>query len=343
MVLRFLSVTFVGLLLTVSSAANAQKKKRRKPDLTIFKSVNVPLKEVSGLGLFEELSGEEYLIYAVGDASAQAHVSTWQKTTQVGPKRIMDFQPAFLERFSPCLDLGSKWCKDVAKSVSGDWEAVQVDGKRRVYFLQEMSGLVFVTDADGYFVRAINLDFSGALASHESKTQLKDPPATHRAEGFVLMQKGRLLVLHQKNPTKLIEFGPPNTDSLGINEDSFLSRVESFDLPPENDGKIVYKASKSWGFNGLGKGCDLNELTYDTRRKSLLVLSKKCKEVIELKKVLGTDSQEQIMVKKRYRLPRQIRSPEGLVSLPNGMWMVASESNKIKRKNLFILKLRKDT
>ena len=99
---------------------------------------------------------------------------------------------------------------------TSQFEGVAADGAGRVFILEESPGHVYVFDA--------------ALTKVEARITLRvrpDDPAfatlaeawaahpNSRGEGIVLLDRGHLLILKEKDPRRLIEFGPDGDQPVG--------------------------------------------------------------------------------------------------------------------------------
>ena len=102
---------------------------------------------------------------------------------------------------------------------ASQWEAVAVDGKESVCMLSETHAEITchghrLRHAKGVFT----LDVSGIPALDSA---WKAQPNS-RGEGMLLMKKGHVLVLKEKKPSLLIEFGPEGDQPVGYGPDTFL-------------------------------------------------------------------------------------------------------------------------
>lgn len=328
---------FYIFIACMSICGSALAEKKSKDDLTIYKAFNIPLEEVSGLAVYEELTTDKYKVFAVGDRRSKIYSSSWYKTTLEGTPGEIDFTGLMLNRFSPCEDHDNAWCSSLANELNSDWEAIQVDGQGNSYILQEHSGLILIVDTLNEYAGEIRLDYRPLYKSYEAKTNLK---ASRRSlgEGLVLLKEGHILLAYQNDPPLIVEYGPQKNKPLGIQKSSFLSRVQPF-VPPKKDEdqkRFEFEPLKYWEVAGIGE-CDLNEIVYDTRTDELLALSKKCSKVMALKTIRDGVSGEKLQIAKSWSLPSRIRFAEGLAVLPDGKWLIAGDYKKKTIKNTFIV------
>ena len=92
-------------------------------------------------------------------------------------------------------------------------EAVCADGLGRVLLLQETPPRVELIDPKALKVVA-SIDL--AVEGRSEIARAWSDPKGSRGEGMVLLPDGHLLIAKEKKPAALIEFGPPNSRSLGV-------------------------------------------------------------------------------------------------------------------------------
>jgi hypothetical protein len=312
---------------------------RPRRELEIANSYRIPIAEVSALARVRSLSTETRKssggvdLYAVGDSSHE-----------VVRFRIAD--PA---------DEPDIQVHDIATTLgrhennASQWEAVATDGKNTVCMLSETHAEISCLDTRLQRVRArFNLDVSG-IAGLDSAW--KEQPNS-RGEGMLLMKKGHVLVLKEKKPSMLIEFGPEGDQPIGYGPDTFLEPDEAFAGLTGSSGQPVYRANRSgepapsalvalktWEFSDR-----LRELASDASEISLgpdgrvYLLSQESATLIRLEKTLKPGERKAGMEHGAYwRLPQGMDKAEGLV-IDDGMhpW-VGIDIKQIGRPNLFQL------
>ncbi|MFN2628570.1 MAG: hypothetical protein ABR569_08040, partial [Gaiellaceae bacterium] len=159
-------------------------------DSEIERAFRLPIDEVSALSVRREtellaVGDEEFVIVhaAIGDDGLR---------NEFHSRRVGDI-----------LD------DDVRDGESGsEWEAIAADGEGRVFIVRESSLTVVVLSRglDSH-VHTIELDVKDG--PDERASQLLDD-VNAGPEGILLLQGGRLLVVKQKDPALLIEFGSPD-------------------------------------------------------------------------------------------------------------------------------------
>lgn len=316
--------------------------------LAIMDSYNLPIAEVSGLARirFPSMnagkSGDSIDLYAVGDASykvARFRMGNLNDASNAGQQPDIRVQDS-------AYALGRQ------AGDASQWEAVAVDGKKSVCMLSETHAEITCLDASLQHAKGVfTLDVSGVPALDSA---WKEQPNS-RGEGMLLMKKGHVLVLKEKKPSMLIEFGPEGAQPMGYGPDAFLAADEEFAALGENSGSPVYRASqvaparelpprrlvalKAWEFSDR-----LHELATDASEIALgpdgrvYLLSQESAMLIRLEKTLKPGERKVGMEHGAFwRLPRGMDKAEGLV-IDNGMhpW-VGIDIKQTSRPNLFRL------
>jgi hypothetical protein len=311
-----------------SEAAEASDRQ-----LAIIGSYNLPIAEVSGLARIKAEKNDEIDLYAVGDATHEV-----VRFRIGGPADEPDIQVRDIAHL-----LGRH------ENNASQWEAVATDGKNTVCMLSETHAGISCVDTRLERLKArFSLDVSG-IAGLDSTW--KDQPNS-RGEGMLLMKKGHVLVLKEKRPSMLIEFGPEGDQPMGYGPDTFLEPDEAFAGLAGSSGEPVYRANRSaepapralvalkaWEFPDR-----LRELASDASEISLgpdgrvYLLSQESATLIRLQKTLRPDESKAVMEHGAYwRLPQGMDKAEGLV-IDDGMhpW-VAIDIKQTDRPNLFRL------
>lgn len=166
---------------------------------TLTKVGRIPIREVSGLAL-RKRNGLEVL--AIGDRDFRLAVGKLEGGA-VSRFGVVDLR-------KPLQKAGIKLQK------TSQWEGVASDGQR-VFVLEEAPGHVFVFDEKGKeLVASIRLEFRTGntdLADLELDWEMNE---NSRGEGLVLLEGGHLIVLKEKQPPRLVEFGPPGDAPVGL-------------------------------------------------------------------------------------------------------------------------------
>ena len=173
-------------------------------------------------------------------------------------------------------DLWRKLPMDVVASSDGSqFEGVACDGEGRVLVLQEGPERVLVLsrslDTLLHTIRLVvdpdDPDFGAQWHDDDNA----------RGEGMLLLRGGHLLIAKQRKPIRLIEFGPPEADPLGISPDTLLPADAPYELP-SRDEEAQFAVLASWR---LADGEDedafesINDLACDADGRLFLLSSRK--------------------------------------------------------------------
>ena len=217
------------------------------------------------------------------------------------------------------------------------WEGVAVDGSGHVFVLQEHAGparpshvFVFSPDQEA-LVGVVELHVPEG-DEEWVRSWLADPNA--RGEAVVLLGHGRLLVVKQADPIRLIEFGTPGMRPLGLGRDQLAGG-------PSVSGRpfaIRYEPLRSWGLEP-GDEPPLETLNDATVWEgALYVVSRSSRRVARLESA-GPPSAQALMVARSWTLPGAIEHPEGLAILADASPVVADDQPKRNRERDNVYKL----
>jgi hypothetical protein len=281
--------------------------------LNILEQYNLPLEEISGLALGQG-EPDSIGIYAVGDASFDAALFVFHPSTGA----------VSIEVRNVASTLHAK------AGASSQWEAVSADGQSSVCILAETTSRVDCLGADlKRKVGHIKLDVSGI--GRLNKVWKKE--ANSRGEGMVLMRRGHILLLKEKKPSLIVEFGPKGEAANGWSAEAGLQAGEAFEMP--KSGKLV--ALKVWDFaESLSAiAADASEISVGPDGR-LYMLSQQDARLIRLERNLRPD-EDKVRATAWWHLPEQLDGAEGLV-IDNELhpW-VAIDVHSMHRPNLFRL------
>ncbi|MEO7320753.1 MAG: hypothetical protein ABIW02_03840, partial [Nitrosospira sp.] len=175
--------------------------------LTITAQYNVSVAEVSGLAIVRaSTQGKEGIrLYLIGDAGFKIASLPINAT----PNDAVDFPQ----------DVAHVLGRNAA--YPSQWEAIAADGKDTVCMLSETDSEVSCLDRDLRQYRgSFSLDVSTIAQLH---SVWKAHPNS-RGEGMILMKRGHVLVLKEKQPSMLVEFGPAGDAPAGYGPDEFLHK-----------------------------------------------------------------------------------------------------------------------
>jgi hypothetical protein len=281
--------------------------------LEVLEAYSLPMREVSGLALAQ--SGEGGVdIYAVGDASYDLG-----RLRAEGPPRNVGIQ-----------------VRDVAAIASADpdaasqWEAIAMDGPLGVCALAETSARVTCLGGDQTQVVA---EFGLDVTSIPNLERPWTEEPNSRGEGMVLFREGHVLLLKEKKPPLLVEFGPEGEHPTGWNADAPLRAGETFAVPAS--GTLV--ALKVWEFadNLAALAKDGSDLTVGPDGH-LYMLSQESAVLIRLEGTLRPD-EDKVHAAAAWRLPQDLDRAEGLVIDGRMHPWVAVDVHATDRPNLYRL------
>ena len=271
----------------------------KPPKLVVLDVADVPLREVSGL----VLRGSELL--AVGDhdpvvftAPLQPWPLLWQGTDLAG-----------LE----LPDGGTQF------------EAIQPTGERTVLVLQEQPARVLHIDLSvPELIGTLLLDVPDGHRLREA--WLGD--RSSRGESLVLADRGHLLVVKEKDPTAILEFGPAGDDPVGWRRGGPTA--------PPGPGDATLTVLATWWLSGeLAKWLpDISDVTLGPDGR-LYMLSDQGSAIARLPDVLDPRGGE-VEAAAIWRIAGSPENAEGLVILDDGTALVGLDT-KSPRRNLLRL------
>jgi hypothetical protein len=220
---------------------------------------------------------------------------------------------------------------DEFRDSKSQFEAVAAT-KSHVLILRENPGNIFVFSRDlGSFVQAITLKVP---KTHEIYDDWKGDPNS-RGEGMILLKNGHILVVKEKSPVQLIEFGPKNAAPAGYQPGDALNPDEVF--PLSSGTKIDFYPLKVWDIGNSSEHLlnDVSELAVGPDGK-IYALSDQSARIALIESGL-TPTEGKFKVKSTWKLSKKVSKPEGLVITSQFEPLVTSDMADIG-KNLFHLK-----
>lgn len=298
-------------------------KGRFVSELPLEGSARLELDELSALSQRPpgELSGE---LVAVSDSSFRIAIGSTE------PLRGLELSASLEDSVRDRTDEPEE---------GSQWEGVATDGAGRVFVLQEHAGKarpshVFVLSPTmDDLVAVIALEVDEGPADWKVKWR-HDQNA--RGEALILLRDARILVIKQKDPLRLIEFGPAGSSPHGLGATRFLGRGDTFEV---EEGSVVdYEPLESWGVEP-GEGGELESINDAAIVGSeLYVVSRSSRRIARLDAEVEP-SDESLLVERSWDLPGEIAQPEGLAVLDGLAPLVADdqESDGSSRDNVFRL------
>jgi uncharacterized protein YjiK len=278
--------------------------------------LSLPLSEVSGICHAYGTQRQEPRLLAIGDDSPIVIA--------------VDIEPEPNGRPVP---------KDLTRVLSastaemGNWEAVATDGDGRVFILQEDPGAVVILDAD--FQQLLHTVHLHVDPDRAPGVGWKSEPGS-RGEGLVLLGHGHLLVIKEKKPKRLLEFGPGGAAARGISPSTVLPVQERFPVP-SNTARIEFELLKQWKFDDAAERemDDLSDAAVGPDGR-IYLLSDQSRRIARIQERVGP-GEEHVGLDASWDLPAQIAKPEGLTISHNWTPIVAVDKQEQER-NLYILR-----
>lgn len=274
--------------------------------LRVVRAFTLPLGELSGLCVRSAGSGSELI--AISDSS---HVLVRGALGTGG-----------LSGEFSTIDV-----EEIAGGGGGSqWEAVVADAAGRLYVLEENPGSIIVLSAD---LRQRIARIELAVDDDGSHARGWAGDENSRGEGIALLESGHFLVVKEKRPPLLVEFGPRGASPRGVSRE--LLRVSGgFPLPP-GESEIVPLAAWTVDDADVKDVSDI-AVTGDGR---LFLLSDQSRCIVELDPQLPAAGGA-VGARGRWQLPKRVSKPEGLVFLGDLTPLLVADDDE-GEENLFVL------
>jgi hypothetical protein len=285
---------------------------------------SVPVPEVSGMALGLDREGVLTLA-AVGDRST---VIAWASVAH--GYADLEWQSIELAGLP-----GTR-----IPAVDPQLEAVAVDGQRRLVVVQEHPCRAEVIDAPTRRLIA-HVQLAVAQGAPESIARSWADPHSSHAEGVVLLKDGHLLVVKEKDPVAVLEFGPAGSAPRGFGPGRWLDAGEGWAVPAGEPPVAVTLELLAawWPTEDLLSVCpDLSDATVGLRGNLVLLSDLGRSIAIVPGTVPAQDPMGGVLVAtSAYRMGGIAKKPEAVVVLPDGDVLVACDRRK-PRKNLFVIR-----
>ncbi|MCU0300383.1 MAG: hypothetical protein MUF35_02115 [Candidatus Nanopelagicales bacterium] len=281
----------------------------------------IPLEEVSGLTHAVSADGV-VTIAAIGDRAARIAIAR---------VRAGDHQPTW-----EVLDLTEAQGTAIPAK-DPQLEALATDGAGGVLLVQEWPNRAEYIDGPSRgVVVGLTLEVPDVPGTQELRRSWDDAEGSH-AEGAVLLRDGHLLVVKEKHPAALVEFGPPGDAPGGFGPERWHPYGERW---ARGTGEQVLVALAAWyPDDALAQACpDLSDAD-EAPDGRLVVLSDQGMalavvgpQVPAEQPFAGTFGADAV-----WELHGISAKPEGVAVLPDGVVLVACDRRKAKR-NLFVVR-----
>jgi hypothetical protein len=265
----------------------------------------LPIREVSGLAIRKV--GTRRDVLAIGDHDFELAWGTIENSA-VPTFHMVDLR-------APIAAGG------VTVNEFSQFEGVTTDAAGRLFVLEENPGHVYVFDPDGTrLLTRIALRVRPGLAGFDVLASAWAAHPNSRGEGIVLLGRGHLLILKEKEPRRLIEFGPEGDQPLGLRP---LSDGEPFEL--RNDETIHVVPLREWKLSDESQQDfpDVSDLHAD-EHGSLWILSDSGRAI---GRVGAANADGRLTVEAITRLDADggLEKPEGLAFVKPALALVACD------------------
>lgn len=274
------------------------------------RAIRFGLDEFSGMDSVIDPRTGKVTIFGVGDGGFEIIASEFSRDFTGGTSNT-----AQLKKLVPRNGDGSQW------------EGISADANGLLFVLEESPGTVHVFDSSAKrLIQTITLDYK-----HEG-LRAGDFEENSLGEGIALLQNGHILILKEKDPAMLIEFGPDGDEPYGVSPETLIAKREPFALSAGE--KIKYKPLKWWRFTDKSRSFmqDLSELAVGPDG-ILYALSDESNRLARLESRLRV-KEDKVNIKAYWDLPKSMEHPEALTFIGNAP--VVGVDTKNGRENLFV-------
>ncbi|MBK6694083.1 MAG: hypothetical protein IPG50_18035 [Myxococcales bacterium] len=189
------------------------------------------------------------------------------------------------------------------------WEGITSDGSGRLFLLEENPGRIFVLDREGReLVHTVTLRVP---VTNEEWTAAWNDSANSRGEGLVLLKNGHVLVAKEKDPKRIVEFGPEGERASGYRPGSEAANAR---FPTEGRASTMVPLM-AWRLKGDADNfADISELAVGPG--GLYVLSDESRAIARLPLLDKDDDAAEADEKWKLPFNGDDEKTEGLVILP---------------------------
>lgn len=301
---RFLSIFIV--LFAVSSFAKNEKAPILQA-LKIQASYTLPALEVSGMAWRTNPTSKARELVLVGDRDHKIYLVEWPvKNNQ------LKFQEFDLDQFLPKTPVTGQ----------SEWESVFSDESGRIFIIQENPSRILVVSAD--------------LKTLEGEiTLLGQEAGNSGGEGLLPLANGHVLVVKEKNPIQVIEYGPEGSAPQGYKPGLSIEQQGRFPLPESFPTR--FKPLHTWELIKSHETLleDSSGLNVD-KKGVLYLLGDQRNMIAKIGKKLEVQSKG-LRFEKVWSLPSVLKQPEGMVVDDENRPILAIDTKNTTKPNLFLL------
>lgn len=312
--------------------------------LSVVESHTLPIVEISGLAWRVDPKTKKRQLVIVSDREHKIFLADWDKRKTgfdlkeididvlektVSPKRETQSTPP-PKKAPPKSAAGKTPAKpEVAQS---EWESVFSDESGRIFIVKEHPTQVVVLNPE---LNAIETTIEMKVTSGGSASATWDDDANSKGEGLLPLKNGHMLVVKEKTPLSIIEFGPVGQAASGYEKELAIEGKGLFPLDKLKGAGLT--AVASWQFSP-----ELDTFLEDSSginvdpEGTLYLLGDQRNMIVEIGTRLKP-SKEKLKAKHLYSIPSVIKQPEGMVINEKRMPIIAIDSKKTDKPNLFLL------
>lgn len=306
---------FIFLLIIFRSTESPRHKEGEK--LRILQQFRIPIREISGMSK----AGDKIIL--IGDDNPVLGVLSFTGS-KLEVLRTTNFVDALWEKFFLCPEIQNTVCRSLSHIITREWEAIYYHPKTAaISVLQESTGSIFVFDNEMQKILShVLLNFFPEGGKRSAKTN------NSLGEGFLPLKNGRILVAKEKFPAAVIEFGPTGESPYGY-QPQFPS-----DGSESRSARQVLQPLHYWHLNSSSKHCDLSDITTD-RAGTLYGVSQVCRHIYEFANLSPQTARLEVV--RQWKIPKRVASPEAMIVINKGAFLVASDTKQKKKDNVFLV------
>lgn len=302
------------MLLRRNRRSRDTTKAMSKNELTIERTLDIPIREVSGLCLYRPPDGR-VLLAAIGDTTAEL---AWTRLEAGG---AMDWH---------VLDLAT--IEGVpARKQGSQFEAIATEAGGRGLILREYPASVLVLDIQA---RALVMTIELVVRQADALIAPGKTFASSLGEAMLPLRDGRLLITKEKDPPRIMEVGPVGAAPLGIAADRLLAPDEPWTSPEGDVPRLEVLARWPLAPDFEKRFGDISDAAAGPDGR-IYLLSDQSRRIGRLPERLPAPGIA-VSAEAIWTLPKDLEKPEGLDFLPDGRALVAVDEKK-GRRNLFLL------
>lgn len=308
---------FIFLLVAVRGSGGGNGRREGGEKLQVLEGFTIPLREISGL------TRTENEILAVGDDDPLMGILSLSHNN-LELTRTVSFAASLLQNYFLCASIHNTICRTLAHVITREWEGIYYQPQpERIFVLQESTGSIFVFNKEmDRILSHIILNFFPDRQEKSAKTN------NSLGEGFVPLGNKRILVAKEKFPAAIIEFGEQDAEAYGYTSHLSLSAVDEV-----TDSRQTLYPLHYWHLD-TSNDCDLSDVTIDMKGV-LYGISQICRRIYQLADL--SPAEDNLKLQRTWRIPKRVSAPEAFIVITEGVFLVASDTKKQGRENMFLV------